>query len=99
MANQNSVCLFNVWPSIYCREYMYAMFDVCPLPWFRVSKRLKRQRVEGAGGGGGRETLVQPEHDLLLVQIKESDRFMKLDRQRKINRFNNYAATFDKFVV
>ena len=24
-----------------------------PLPWFRVSKRLKRQRVEGGGGRGG----------------------------------------------
>ena len=54
--------------------------------------------MEGGGGGGGKETLVKPEDDLLLVQIKESDRFIKIDRFRKINRFN-YAATFDKFVV
>ena len=54
--------------------------------------------MEGGGGGGGKETLVQPEHDLLLVQIKQSGRLIKIDRYRKINRFN-YVATFDKFVV
>ena len=54
--------------------------------------------MEGAGGREGKETLVQPEDDLLLVQIKESDRFIKIDRWRKINRFN-FVATFGKFVV
>ena len=73
-------------------QCLFRVVSTKAVPWFRVSKRLKRQRVEGDGGKGGKETPVQPEHDFLLVQIKESDKL------RKINRFN-YAATFDKFVV